>query len=74
MALLKVSDRELLEGTSWFCEMEQQLNSLSSDDRIQEQPMLSSKYVQGLTKLDPTFAQCYELFRNIMPVDVLSKA
>jgi len=41
-----------LEGMSSFCEMEQQLSSLSSDDRIQEQPFLTSQYVQGFTKAD----------------------
>jgi len=41
-----------LEGMSSFFELEQQLGSLSSDDRIQEQPSLTSQYVQGFTKPD----------------------
>jgi len=49
---MEVSDRMRLEGMSSFCEVEEQLNSLSSDDRIQEQPFLTNQYVQGFTKPD----------------------
>jgi hypothetical protein len=49
---LEASDRKRLEGMSSFCEMDQQLSSLSSDDRIQEHPFLTSKYAEGFTKLD----------------------
>jgi hypothetical protein len=42
MVLLEFSDRMRLEGMSSFCELEEQLSSVSSDDRIQEQPFLTS--------------------------------
>jgi hypothetical protein len=62
-----------LEGMSSFCELEQRLNSLSSDDRIQEQPFLTGKDVQGFKNPIPTCAHYYPVFRNIIPVAARSK-
>jgi hypothetical protein len=56
MPLLEASDRKCLEVTYSFRKMEQKLSSISSDDRTQEQPILTRKYVQGVTKLISRFS------------------
>ena len=50
MALSEASDRKSLERMYSFWKMEEKLSSISSDDRIHEQSILTRKYVHGVTK------------------------